>query len=75
MNSTSSRELLNDARAKTEKLIAGLLAQRRDLERFVDRVAPDRFAPGQAALDRAIDASQRVLEGIERALCASGEGK
>jgi hypothetical protein len=72
MDSANSRELLIDARAKTEKLIAGLLAQRRDLAQFVDRFAHGRFAEGQAALDRAIDASQRVLEGIQQAL---GEGR
>jgi hypothetical protein len=68
MDSANSRELLIDARAKTEKLIAGLLAQRWDLARFVDRLAPERFAEGQAALDRAIGASERVLAGIDEAL-------
>jgi hypothetical protein len=61
-------DLLRDARAKAERLVAGLLAQSRDMDRFADRLAPEKLAEGRAAFARAIESARRTVEQIDLAL-------
>jgi uncharacterized protein YukE len=60
--------LLREAKAKAEKLIADLISQRDNLDRFAPRLAPEKFVRGQAAFASAIESTRRTLEGIEQAL-------
>jgi len=64
-------QLLRDARAKAEKLLAGLLAQAQDLDRFARQVAPDKLAGGREAFANAIASARRTVDGLDRALAAS----
>jgi len=64
-------QLLRDARAKAEKLLAGLLTQAHDLDRFTRQVAPDKLAPGREAFANAIASARRTLNGIDQALAAT----
>lgn len=61
-------QLLRDAKAKAEKLMAGLIAQRQDLDRFADQIAPEKFAQGQKAFCDAIGSTRKAIEGIDQAL-------
>src|SRR5687767_12445060 len=63
--------LLRDARAKAEKLIAGLVAQAQDLDRFARQIAPDKLAQGQQAFASAIESARRTLDGIDQALAVT----
>lgn len=63
-------KLLRDAKAKAEKLIASLIAQRDDLNRFASHIDPDKFAQGQKAFAEAIGSTRKTLDGIEKALRA-----
>jgi hypothetical protein len=60
--------LLRDAKAKAEKLMADLIAQRDNLDQFAPRIAPDKLVRGQAAFASAIESTRKTLEGIEQAL-------
>ena len=60
--------LLRDAKAKAEKLIASLIAQQDDLDRFAAHVDPDKFAQGKKAFAEAIGSTRKTLDGIENAL-------
>jgi hypothetical protein len=74
--STSPRDeekLLRDAKATAERLMAGLIAQSRDLDRFAGQIAPDKFAEGQQAFSHAIESTRKTLEGIEVVLRGGGQ--
>ena len=75
MESVDSRQLLIDARGKAEKLIVGLVAWHSDLGRFADRIAPDRFAAGRAALAKAIAEATRTRDNIDQALDAGSNDR
>ena len=64
-------QLLRDARAKAEKLIAGLVAQSQDLDRFARQLAPDKLARGHQAFADAIDSARRTLDHLDQALAAT----
>jgi hypothetical protein len=64
-------QLLRDARAKAEKLLAGLVAQAQDLDRFARQLAPDKLAQGREAFANAIASARRTLDGIDQALAAT----
>jgi ABC-type transporter Mla subunit MlaD len=64
-------QLLRDARAKAEKLLAGLVAQSHDLDRFARQLAPDKLARGHQAFAEAIDSARRTLDNIDQALAAT----
>ena len=68
-------QLLRDARAKAQKLVTDLVAQQQDLDRFASgrqiAIAPDKLAPGQQAMARAIDSARRTIEGIDQALATA----
>ena len=64
-------QLLRDARAKAEKLIAGLVAQAQDLDRFARQLDPDKLAQGQQAFACAIESARRTLDGIDQALAVT----
>ena len=68
---TPDAQLLRDARAKAERLIAGLVAQAQDLDRFAHQLAPDKLAQGQRAFASAIESARRTLDGIDQALAAT----
>ncbi len=60
--------LLRDAKAKAEKLMADLIAQRDNLDRFAPQLAPEKLVRGQAAFANAIESTRRTLAGIDQAL-------
>jgi hypothetical protein len=62
--------LLRQAKAKAEKLIASLIAQQQDLDRFATQIGQDKLAQGQKAFADAIGSAQKTLEGIDKALGA-----
>jgi hypothetical protein len=64
-------QLLRDAKAKAEKLIASLIAQRDDLDRFTGHIAPEKIAQGRKAFADAIGSTRKTLDGIEKALRAA----
>jgi ABC-type transporter Mla subunit MlaD len=68
---TPDAQLLRDARAKAEKLLAGLVAQSSDLDRFARQVAPDKIARGHQAFADAIASARRTLDNIDQALAAT----
>jgi hypothetical protein len=61
-------QLLRDARAKAERLMANLIAQRDDLARFAAQIDPDKHVAGQRAFANAIESTRKTLEGIDQAL-------
>jgi hypothetical protein len=63
-------QLLRDARAKANKLLEGMIAQSLDLERSTGaaQLASDRRAAGEAAFARAIEATRKTIEQLDRAL-------
>jgi hypothetical protein len=73
------QQLLRDARAKTQKLVTDLVAQQQDLDRFASgrqiAIAPEKLAPGQQAIARAIDSARRTIEGIDQALASTASTK
>ncbi|HEY7119834.1 MAG TPA: hypothetical protein VH475_24805 [Tepidisphaeraceae bacterium] len=73
MTPSEDDQLLRDARAKAQKLLAGLIAQCHDLDRFAGQLAPDRLAQGQQAFANAIDSARRTLDGIDQALSAGAQ--
>jgi hypothetical protein len=62
---------LRDARAKAEKVIAGLVAQAQDLDRFARQLAPDKLARGHQAFADAIASARRTLDRLDHALAAT----
>ena len=72
----TDEQLLRDARAKAERLVADLVAQQRDLDRFASRpqvvLAPEKVAQGRAAFEDAIESARRTVAGIDRALRENG---
>ena len=68
---TPDAQLLRDARAKAEKLIAGLVAQAQDLDRFARSLAPDKLARGHQAFADAIASARQTLDNIDQALAAT----
>ena len=72
MTEQSEHDLLRDARAKAQKLLAQLLAQQEDLARHASgprvALAPEKLASGQQAFDRAIESTRRTLRHIDEAL-------
>jgi hypothetical protein len=60
--------LLRDARANAQRLLAGLIARRDDLDRSADQLATDTRVTGRQAFARAIDAARRTVDGLDRAL-------
>jgi ABC-type transporter Mla subunit MlaD len=69
---TPDAQLVRDARAKAEKVIAGLVAQAQDLDRFARQLAPDKLARGRQAFADAIASARRTLQGIDDAIrCAA----
>ena len=63
-------DLLHEAKAKAERLLASLLAQRQDLDRQAVHVQldPAKLALGREAFANAIDAARRTVHSIEAAL-------
>lgn len=63
-------DLLRDAKAKAQRLLEGLLAQRQDLDRQPVHVQldPAKLALGRDAFARAIDAARHTLHSIDAAL-------
>ena len=64
----NEEQLLRDARDRAQKLIASLIAQRQELDRFSLQIAPERLAQGQKAFSDAISSTQKTLQEIDRAL-------
>lgn len=64
----NDQELLREAKAKAQKLMASLIEQSQDLDRFVGRMAPDKLAEGQQAFEVAINSARRALQQIDLAL-------
>lgn len=56
------------AKAKAEKLIATLIAQSTDLDRFASQLAPEKLDTGRRAFADAIGSTQKTLAQIEQAL-------
>jgi len=65
-------KLLREAKAKVEKLVASLIAQQQDLDRFATQIAPDKLAQGQKAFDDAIGSTLKTVHEIDQALRAGG---
>jgi hypothetical protein len=63
-------DLLHEAKAKAERLLASLLAQRQDLDRQAVHVQldPTKLALGREAFANAIDAARRTVHSIDAAL-------
>jgi len=61
-------QLLRDARAKAEKLMANLIAQRDDLIKFAPQIAPDKLQQGQTAFANAIESTGKMLHNLDQAL-------
>jgi ABC-type transporter Mla subunit MlaD len=68
MPSSDDTQLLTDARAKAKNLLDALIAQRQDLDRFADHLAPDKLAQGRQAFANAIESARQALDGIDQAL-------
>jgi ABC-type transporter Mla subunit MlaD len=66
----NEEQLLRDAKAKAERLIADLTAQLDDLERFPGQIslAPEKLAQGRQAFANAIRSARDTLENIDHAL-------
>jgi hypothetical protein len=71
-NHKDEQQLLRDARAKAQKLIAQLLAQQEDLDRFSSQqqivLSPEQLAQGKQAFAQAIESTRKTLQGIDAAL-------
>jgi hypothetical protein len=64
-------QLLRDAKAKAEKLLASLIAQRDDLDRSAGKIAADQLARGRSVFTDAIGSTRKTLEQIDHALIAT----
>jgi ABC-type transporter Mla subunit MlaD len=63
-------KLLREAKAKAEKIIASLIAQQQDLDRFATQIAPEKLAQGQKAFADAIGSTVKTVHEIDQALRA-----
>lgn len=68
----NDQELLREAKAKAQKLMASLIEQSQDLDRFVGQMAPEKLAEGQQAFEHAIRSARRALQQIDLALQSNG---
>ena len=63
-------QLLRDAKAKAQKLLASLIAQHDDLDGSAGQIAADQLARGRSVFADAIGSTRKTLEQIEQALTA-----
>jgi hypothetical protein len=56
------------ARVKAEALVAKLLQQQAEVEASPPDLPPEKLATGRMALQKAIEAAQRMLENLDAAL-------
>lgn len=68
--SQQEAELLRDAKAKAERLLAELILRRDEIERQPPnpKVDPEQYARGREAFANAIASAQRTLDAIDQAL-------
>jgi hypothetical protein len=60
-------QMLKDARAKAERLLAELIKQSAEVEANPPDLPPDRLQQGRHAMQKAIESATRMLKGIDDA--------